>query len=163
LPDVVTDKREFDKTRAAADQVRNMTAQGRPCYGVELASYHESRHARPCGNERRGREIRPARADAVQLPAVQPMRAGWKVLAIVRTIPALNRRMGCAVLYRSSCELGRKDLPKALRLAVVNSLDQVGQIWVGGRVIEQIGDHGLKQGGTVTSNGFCSSLANVSR
>src|SRR6266568_1003974 len=93
LPDVVTDKREFDEARAAADQVRNMAAQGWPRHGVELAGQYQRRHACACGNERRGPNIRPASADAVQLPSVQPVRASWKVLAIVRTIPALDRRM----------------------------------------------------------------------
>jgi hypothetical protein len=40
LPDVVTDKREFDEARAAADQVRNMAAQGWPRHRVELAGQH---------------------------------------------------------------------------------------------------------------------------
>src|SRR5262245_15946498 len=134
LPDVVTGKWEFDEARAAADQVRNIAAQGWPSRRVELAGQHQGRHARARGNERRGPKIRPEGADAVQLPSVEPLRASWKVLAIVRTIPALDRRMGRAVLCRSSRELGRKDRPKellkALRLTVVNGLDHAGQIWV---------------------------------
>jgi hypothetical protein len=51
LPDVVTDEREFDEARAAADQVRNMAAQGWPRDGIELAGQYQDRHARACGNK----------------------------------------------------------------------------------------------------------------
>src|SRR6266581_9341888 len=107
-----------------------MATQGWPRHGVELASQHQGRHPRACRNEWQGSKIRPARADAVQLPSVQPVRASWKVLAIVRTIAALDRRVRRAILYRSGRELGRKnrpkDLPKTLRLPVMNDLDHAG-------------------------------------
>jgi hypothetical protein len=97
MPDVVTDEGKFDEARASADQPRNTAARSWSRDGVELAGQHQYRHLSSDGNEGRRSSLRPAIAHAVQLRPVQHARANRKRLAKVRTIPAFDSGMGCAV------------------------------------------------------------------
>src|SRR5258705_8261300 len=92
LHDVVTEKRELDEARAAADQVRNMAARGWPRHGVELAGQHQRWHACACGNERRGAHHPPPGAKTVQLPSVPPLPPPPEGLAVRPASPATDPR-----------------------------------------------------------------------